>query len=72
MSTFVVQHCQRLLFDIVGTLNSPRCFSNHLHGRKKHRDQDSDNGDHNQQFNKRKRAPFSSIYASTEKHVVVP
>ena len=50
-----VDHCQTKLPNVVGTLRSSCSFANRLRCRQQHRDQDTDDGDHHQKLDQRKR-----------------
>jgi len=54
---FVVQRGQTQLLETVGTLDPPRRFASHLHGRKQKVDQYANNRNNDQEFDKRKTPP---------------
>ena len=64
MRTFKIQHGQRLLSDVVGTLNPPCRLAYLLNRRQQHPDQNPDDGDHHEKFDQRK-SRFSLVVHAT-------
>jgi len=52
----IIVDCQAQLLHVVGALGASGCFSRRLHGRQQQRDQNRDDGDHDQQLDQRETA----------------